>query len=252
MSGTGRSVVNMIDLAVRHGVGWAYRRRPSMSYSRKAARSDHPRGMPIHPGAAGPARSATSSSGPSERPRAGLEGLPSRLAPPAASPEQRLLAKRVYDRMRLYHGTNSASADDIEKFGFQIGRKAGGATTNVGGPNEKMKEQSRVSHYLTDKKTVASCFASWASTGAGRGEPRLVRTLGVRSLPGAGVDRYHLEAVRVTTDIPASHVLPAGRPLSPEQLRLFRQALAQEAGVVVSGTEAAALFDDARSDTEGD
>ena len=156
-------------------------------------------------------------------------------------------ARSVYRASVSYHATDPDSKQDIQRSGFQLGRKNKGATERSGFPDP----DSPSYHYLIPSRDQALAFDARHLTGHA---PTLVRVLGaghafpIESDPNS-TELY--EGFRTSLDIGSHLVLRSKRSPAAEDAEGFRQQLSQ-AGVQVDRDRAGELLREVQSDSEDD
>lgn len=160
----------------------------------------------------------------------------------------------AYDANRLYHGSSTAGKASIQQHGFDLSRKAGGATATVASvvPAEFVAN-ANAHNYLTANKDLAMAYAA-----TGGGPPALVRTVvdhaaaGLEDDPDSSPDDL---ALRTAQNIPAGNILQSKtrghHDLSDAANRHFQQELGQR-GLRVTPDQARELLADAQSDSDED
>ena len=109
-------------------------------------------------------------------------------------------------------------------------------------------------HYLTESKRQAELYGTGRAAASGDlTSARLVRTIGVRDLPGVDHEEQGGGALTSLDDIPAAHVFPSKREsMSNETAQIVQGYIARDLGMQVSQDRARQLGDAARSDSEDD
>lgn len=172
------------------------------------------------------------------------------------SPAQQSVVQQTYDETRQFHGTNSAGKSSIRQDGFDVNRKAGGATETVAskvGPGSRFVADAGRHNYLTGNRNTAK---NYAKTGAG--DNALVRTIVNQHAVG-----LHSDPDSMPSDLAVrtKHAIPAGNVLQSKQHgdnthsnlanREFRDQL-HNRGLNVSESHARELLNDVQSDSEDD
>lgn len=170
-------------------------------------------------------------------------------------PAEQALVQSTYDATRQYHGTSAAGKASIQHGGFDIGKKAGGATETVANVvPQTFVDDAGKHNYLTSNEGLAK---KYAVTGKGT-PPALVRTVVDQAAVGLHPDPDSDpadNAVRTRQNIPAGNVLQSKKHgdhhLSGDANRHFQQQLGNH-GLHVSADEAEALLADVQSDSDDD
>lgn len=146
---------------------------------------------------------------------------------------------------RHFHGTDATGQESIRTHGFRSELKQEGG----GGGDEVCPE-----HYLTESKRQAELYGMGrAATSGDVGSARLVRTIGVRDLPGVDHEEQGGGALTSVDDISIAHVFPSKRePMSRETAQIVQGYIARDLGLQVTVDRARQLGDEARSDSEDD
>lgn len=171
-----------------------------------------------------------------------------------SSGEQQI-ARDTYAETRLFHGSSKAGKASIQQDGFDISKKAGGATETVPGlAGSSFAHRAAAHNFLTASRDTAK---SYAVTGRS-GDPAIVRTMvdptaaGLESDPDSAPQ--HL-AFRTRQSIPAGNVLQSknhgDHDLSGPANRHFQQQL-RDKGVDVTEAQARDLLAEVQSDSDND
>ncbi|CDG82318.1 hypothetical protein GJA_1680 [Janthinobacterium agaricidamnosum NBRC 102515 = DSM 9628] len=146
-------------------------------------------------------------------------------------------ARAVYEKERLFHGTDKNSAASIRQNGFRAADKT--AFTEVG---------TKPTHYFTGDKKVAASFAQINGRGAA-----LVRTMGAHTNKHTTFERdsYMSDrtAVHTKDDVAPKHVLGSKRSAPGKDAEVFQRRL-KDQGVKVDLKTAGELLRDVQSDDE--
>jgi type III effector protein AvrRpm1 len=160
----------------------------------------------------------------------------------------------AYQESRLYHGTSTAGKASIRQHGFDLDRKAGGATETVAGVvPQDFVDAARGHNYLTGNYDLAQAYAA-----TGRGTPALVRTVLDHGAAGLHDDPDSMpedRALRTSQNIPAGNILQSkthgNHALSDAANQHFRQELGNQ-GLNVTEAQARELPADVQSDSDDD
>jgi len=165
------------------------------------------------------------------------------------------IARDTYAENRLYHGSSKAGKASIQQDGFDISKKAGGATETVPGlAGSSFAHRAAAHNFLTGSLDTAK---SYAVTGRS-GDPAIVRTMVDHTAAGLERDpdsqRHHL-AYRTPQSIPAENVLQSknhgDHDLSGLANQHYREQLHGK-GVELTETQARDLLAEVQSDSDSD
>lgn len=167
---------------------------------------------------------------------------------------QQQAVQTAYEQTRLYHGTSTAGKASIQQHGFDLDRKAGGATETVASfVPQDFVDAARGHNYLTGNYGLAQSYAK-----TGHGTPALVRTVldhGAAGLHDDPDSAPEDRALRTSQNIPAGNILQSktrgNHALSDAANQHFRQELSHQ-GVNVSEADARELLADVQSDSDDD
>lgn len=171
------------------------------------------------------------------------------------SPASQRIARETYESNRLFHGSSASGKESIQQHGFDISRKAGGATETVPGAAGTPFAMTAAAHnYLTGNRDTAKAYAVTSR----EKPPALVRAMMDPVEAGLETDSDSESvdlAVRTSRSIPAGNVLQSktrgDHSLSGAANQRYHQQLGN-AGVHVSAEQAKDLLADVQSDSDSD
>lgn len=171
------------------------------------------------------------------------------------SPAHQQIARDTYQANRLYHGTSAAGKASIQQHGFDIDRKAGGATETIPDAEGTPFAMTAAAHnYLTGNRDTAKAYAVTSR----EKPPALVRAMMDPVEAGLETDSDSESvdlAVRTSKSIPAGNVLQSknrgDHSLSTGANQRYHEQLGN-AGLHVSAEKAKDILADAQSDSDSD
>jgi type III effector protein AvrRpm1 len=163
------------------------------------------------------------------------------------------VAKEIYRDQTLYHLTSTDSKRAIQRHGFSLRRKSGGATaelTDQATMSADFEHNAKTHHYAFTNSASAKEFQR--NNFRSSGDPALVRFFRGNAPLERDPDFSNPAALRWGTDHPADHVLKSSSaPPTDGESRVMKREL-RNRGIEASLQESGRLLRAVQSDSEDD